>query len=325
MASFTEWRQKHFYKKTGKPPRHTTRAGTSTAGVTDNLGVIVVNNTNPYFRMRAIYVNTAAGVTVTFYSRAISVSLPRGVADFGIEQGGRENCAQRNGFRRFWSAALRGGDGRQRLFRWRHRVGRRYTLLFGGEFTCFRFDFNQPFYGFASHDSPNFNSNRVRVAGIVSGAVSVAANGVTLSVFIGDLTNILEQKVQAHELSYQWQTQAGVNWADVATGGAAQTYTAAAGATVRAIATDRAGMAAAQTATVTVATAAPSSALPEGSVRLVQRFGGSPVASNQRYNGAINITNGVDCGDDSFDLQRAEEGGGFPPPPLRRRRISVSS
>ena len=64
-----------FAARPGNRP-DTTRAGTASTGLSNNLADIIINNQNPYFRMRAVYVDTVAAVTVTFYSRIINASQP---------------------------------------------------------------------------------------------------------------------------------------------------------------------------------------------------------------------------------------------------------
>ena len=94
------------------------------------------------------------------------------------------------------------------------------------------FDFTRPFFGFDgtadTGDLADF-SNRVRVAGIMSGEATIAKNSLVLSVNISGLINVLGDAPNSHELSFQWEMPDGTE----INGATLQTYTAASGATVR--------------------------------------------------------------------------------------------
>ena len=105
--------------------------------------------------------------------------------------------------------------------------------------------------------------------------------------------------MQPHELSYQWQTQAGTVWSDVANA-TAQVYTSAAGASARVIATDRAGLATPQTITA----AAAAQTTPEGTLLFTPTNGAINAYSQaQIYTATLSISNGVSGGDITYAYQ----------------------
>ena len=125
------------------------------------------------------------------------------------------------------------------------------------------YDYSKPFILFFHLGTPccsdNVFSNRLRIAGIMSGEATVNEDGLTLSVNISELRNVVGREPILEELTFQWQTSAGV----AISGETGQTYTAATNATVQVQITDKAGLKtfAAITATAEVVTPADTDAI----------------------------------------------------------------
>ena len=163
------------------------------------------------------------------------------------------------------------------------------------------FDFANPFFGFINAADDDDFSNRVRVAGITVGTATVDEDGLTLSVNIGDLTNVLSLAVTPAELSFEWQDTDG----NAISGATSQTYTADAAATVQVQITDRAGLSMFAAITATATAEAPPTApeTPQGTVTL--RANQDTPNKDLGYNGSLNITNGISGGVITYNFQLA--------------------
>ena len=101
------------------------------------------------------------------------------------------------------------------------------------------FNFEKPFLGISHRQGTRsiYFTNILRVAGIASGEATVNEDGLTLSVNISNLTNVVGRTPIPAELTFQWQNSVGV----AISGETGQTYTAAEAATVQVQITDKAG------------------------------------------------------------------------------------
>ena len=188
------------------------------------------------------------------------------------------------------------------------------------------FDYTKPFLYF-NYRTAAGNTTPIRVAGIVSGAVVLGANGGAFSANISALMNFVGRTPISQELSYLWQTSTVAGeWDDI---GTAQTYNVkgedyvdGTAKTARLIVTDKGKLQDAQTLAVQF----PAIVRPEGTLSI--DFLGkevSPYALDQVWFSELEISNGVSGGRIEHYGQRAQQDGVFTETGLNSRGRTSSN